>query len=619
MMSAVFAVMAAAQSPVAMRVEVDAVEPVETGIRMEVRVQVSPEDRGRIGDNAMVRIELDGDVPPGQSPLWAIRLDDVGSAVIDTVWPPGEHDLKVTIESPGRQHVGLWVGTVRVPGAEAVTGPETASGAVRVASEEQVPAGEAPPTEDSAVDEAAAALEVEAPVVAASATAAAVQVPGEGRAAVEPTTDAPEELFEPQVPAVESAAIAAAEQVPVEAQSEPGPTVDGAEASPEDAAPVVEAAAPASAEQMPAEAIPEAKVAAVADEAPAGRRDLEPDEPEDESLSDAETQMAAAAAAVAESTGTSQRAGPGAEVPGAPETSGQPLAEPLRAGSEAEDAEPMTDAAVVAPTEAPVTANALEAIALWGTAAAGTRELTLVATRGRQPADGLSTTELRLTVGRDQVPIRAAGGRHQAPLLLGVAVDLSPQGAVQWSQVRRGLEPLLERARAGFGRSFAATHGKIGEWMEGADEAVAALEPGAGGGLPELIADAMRRFDEQRGRAFLLVVTDGRGSVPRSAWDEAEAAVAGAGVPVLVVSLWDRDFDQRARRQLSRLGEISGGRSFLVQGAEQLDGAVDRFGPVLDGGIALRFPSDALLGSPQPVQVTSTDPAVEITAPASIR
>ena len=104
-----------ASAPVAIRVEVEPLAASGAGTEVAVIIQISPEDRTRVGANVMVRIELDGEVPPGQSPLWAVRVKSDGGARVTTVWPPGEHHLKVEISSPSGQDTGLWVGTVRIP------------------------------------------------------------------------------------------------------------------------------------------------------------------------------------------------------------------------------------------------------------------------------------------------------------------------------------------------------------------------------------------------------------------------------------------------------------------------------------------------------------------------
>ncbi|MCW8983721.1 MAG: hypothetical protein OQK55_00135, partial [Thermoanaerobaculales bacterium] len=105
----------AATAPVAMRVEVEPFGQAGALTEVAVVVQVSPEDRIRIGTNAIVRIELDGGTVSSGSPMRAVRLEDDGSTRITVEWPPGEHYLRVEIEDPSKEDTGLWVGTVRIP------------------------------------------------------------------------------------------------------------------------------------------------------------------------------------------------------------------------------------------------------------------------------------------------------------------------------------------------------------------------------------------------------------------------------------------------------------------------------------------------------------------------
>jgi hypothetical protein len=96
--------------------------------------------------------------------------------------------------------------------------------------------------------------------------------------------------------------------------------------------------------------------------------------------------------------------------------------------------------------------------------------------------------------------------------------------------------------------------------------------------------------------------------------------IAEAGVPVLVIALWDESFSNKVRRGLQQLSADSGGRLFQVLGVEQLDGAVDRYGPVLDSGVALRFqPPQRSKPGPAQVSVKAGDRSIEVTAPKTIR
>ena len=110
------------------------------------------------------------------------------------------------------------------------------------------------------------------------------------------------------------------------------------------------------------------------------------------------------------------------------------------------------------------------------------------------------------------------------------------------------------------------------------------------------------------------------GEPAKEDWQEATEAAGEAGVPILVIALWDDAFNQRTRKNLKKLTEVSGGSLFLVQGRAQLESAADRFGRFLDGGYSLRFRSPA--GDRQSVttiSVSASDKDLDVSAPKTIR
>ena len=145
------------------------------------------------------------------------------------------------------------------------------------------------------------------------------------------------------------------------------------------------------------------------------------------------------------------------------------------------------------------------------------------------------------------------------------------------------------------------------------------MESPAGGDLATLVITSLARFEGQRGRTFLILVTDGRFDTSKAVWSDAAMAVDRAGVPILVLTLWDNKFPQRARKQLQQIVAASGGRLFLVQAPDQLGGAVERYGRVIDAGVALRFQTPSGMKSPSPVSVKASDRSIEVTAPRMIR
>jgi hypothetical protein len=134
-----------------------------------------------------------------------------------------------------------------------------------------------------------------------------------------------------------------------------------------------------------------------------------------------------------------------------------------------------------------------------------------------------------------------------------------------------------------------------------------------------LIVASLARFEGQRGRTFLILLTDGHFETSKSTWSDATAAVDRAGVPILVLALWNDEFPQRARKTLQQIAAASGGRLFLVQGTDQLGGAVERYGRIIDAGVALRFQMPAGMKSPSPISVEANDRSIKVTAPKMIR
>jgi hypothetical protein len=579
------AVYAAANAPVAVRVEVESLAVTAEGTRVALTVQISPEDRSRIGRNAMVRVALDGGVPPGQSPLWAVRIESDGSGRIDTVWPPGEHTLRVDIASPSGEDTGLWVGTVRIPGAT---------------TEPVAPETRAEPPKPTPVPTPAA--------VPASEPPAAIE---ETAVIAEAIAEAPPDEVIPEVEEVQASVVAP-------------------ESPPEAEVPVADEVAPAAESAAPREAAPAAE--------PVSEMAEENEQERGESAPAAAAGVVGAAAAAAPRANIEETPEPVAPIepakPAQPEPRGvepeprvaEPevaVVEPLRSEVAPPGSAPKVEAGPAAgasdePPEAPPESVAA-AFAEWADADPGTMDLTVVALREGEPATGLTAADFRLLVDRTETAIEAVGDAERAPLQLGVAVDVAAGSAAGWSQSGGRLFPLVQRARGGRGYMFFAADGRVGAWDGGPVGARGGTDGVSAGGVTSLIIDSLGRFEGRRGRSFLVVVTDGRNDADKAAWKAAVDSAANAGVPVLVIALWDDNFSQRTRKYLKEIGEVSGGGLFLVQGSDQLDRATERFGPIIDAGVALRFALPSSVTLPAEVSVAASDKTLEITAPKGVR
>jgi hypothetical protein len=574
------AVNVTASTPVAMRVEMEPQRQVGEMTEVAVVVQVSPEDRIRIGSNAILRIELDGGTVSSGSPMRAVRLEDDGSARVVVEWPPGEHHLQVEIEDPSKEDTGLWVGTVRIPDLS--------------------PEGASPPV-------------AEPEPVSASASAPAPS-PASGKP--EPMTPQPEPEPESESASAPVPVPAPGEPEPVTPQPEPEPVSESASApdSPETMTPqetetedALDAAVAAAGASTVAEA-----------EAPAP-------EPEPEPLPEPESEKPELVAPDPEPVPEPEI--PESVIPAPTESEvveEKPLVEPLRADPQAQAAEPEAIAprqrAESAPAIVPVSAELAARYEEWGRATEDTREFSVVMLRGRESAQGIGAADLRLRVGGSEVPVERLGDVETAPLLLGLAIDVMPGEIDGWSGMRGSLEPIVERAGDGRGRLFVANSAGVGAWGADMDAPGGVTMAQTSENVARLVIASLEPFEGRLGRKFLVVLTDGRAEPAKDEWQQATDAAGAAGVPILVIALWDDDFNNRNRKNLKKLADISGGSLFLVQGRAQLESAADRFGRYLDGGYSVRFKFPG--GDRQnatTISLSASDKEVDVSAPKTIR
>jgi len=522
----------AATAPVGLRVEVEPIRQVGDATAVAVVVQVSPEDRLRIGSNAILRIELDGGTVSSGSPMRAVRLEDDGSARVVVEWPPGEHHLRVGIEDPSKEDSGLWVGTVRIPDlspgarAETVTEPNP--------TPEPAPVPEPVPGEQESVTYQPAPVPVPVPV----------PEPEKPEPEVPPATDTDDALE-----ATLAAAGATTVMEPSASESEP------------ESAPV------------PVPDIPESVTPPVA-----------------------ETEVAAE----------------------------PPIVEPLRADPQPQAVAPDPIAprqqAESTPAILPVSADLAARYEEWGSVDPDIREFSVVILRGREPAKGVAVNGLRLRVDGSEVPIENLGDLESAPLLLGLAIDVAADEVESWSGMRGSLSPIVGRAGGGRGRLFVATSVGVGAWDADMDAPGGVTLSQETDNVSKLVIASLERFEGRRGRTFLVLLTGGRNEPSKEEWQQATDVAGGAGVPILVIALWDEDFNNRTRKNLKKLTEVSGGSLFLVQGRAQLESAADRFGRYLDGGYSIRFSSpDGDRQTLTAVSVSASDKELDVSAPKTIR
>jgi hypothetical protein len=605
----------AATAPVAMRVEVQPLRQVGPLTEVEVIIQIAPMDRGRMGSNAIVRLELDEGRVSSGSPMRAAAIENDGSIRVLVEWPPGEHDLRVFVEDPSKEDTGLWVGTVRIPefgraptdehvveptpvpdlsrrSPEAkpdpvpvpvpVPVPDAVQGAVPDQTSETA---QDPESESTSLPEPMPADEptVAAPAAAGAAIAAESQLPPTPSDVEVPKSESPAEVSVPEPVAVE------VEETPTEIETIPeNEPIDEIAAAPEpDPEPI---AAPIEEETI--SAIEEPTIDEIETIGTASQPELEVMEVEPQSLEVEEPQV----------------------------TEAPPLVEPLRADPPAESTIPEATAVEPVPEALAMSSDQASLYQDWTRADSETNEFSVIMLRGREPARNVEASDVRVRIGGSDTPIERLGGVENAPLLLGLAVDVSPEEIEAWSGMQGSLAPIIDRAKAGRGRLFISNQRAVGDWDAGYEASAQMGGRTVAMNIAELVAASLERFEGQRGRTFLVVLTDGRSEPTKDEWQRATDIAGVSGVPILVISLWDEKFSQRTRKNLKKLTVASGGSLFLVQGREQLESAADRFGRYLDGGYSIRYQVPAGTGDAAlPVTVSTDDRTIEVIAPKSVR
>ena len=106
---------AASSRLLALRVEATPLRAGGAGTVMSIAVQVAPEDRARLGQQAWLRAELSREERTVDRIARPVAVDAEGRAAVEVQWPPGRYRLRVDVESAGGGETGFWVMDLEVP------------------------------------------------------------------------------------------------------------------------------------------------------------------------------------------------------------------------------------------------------------------------------------------------------------------------------------------------------------------------------------------------------------------------------------------------------------------------------------------------------------------------
>lgn len=222
-----------AATPLAMRVDLEAVDHDGGQTTMAVEIQLAPADRTRVGRQCRLRIRLNRDGVSHAHILQDIDFDIKGLTRVEHAWPPGTYELTLGIENLRGSTLGVWNGTVEIPGSirdePTVRGPRP----------DPVPPAPATPAEtEPAPPDARSPVPIETPPAAAppseSDAATATETPAPSVDQKEPPTVPPTiEAARPPAPKATQETPDTADAPPARPEGRPAPATPPNEPRPQ--------------------------------------------------------------------------------------------------------------------------------------------------------------------------------------------------------------------------------------------------------------------------------------------------------------------------------------------------------------------------------------------------
>ena len=264
-------------------------------------------------------------------------------------------------------------------------------------------------------------------------------------------------------------------------------------------------------------------------------------------------------------------------------------------------------------------------VAGWGASSSELADLTVIVTDRNRPVLGLKSSDFAVRVNGNEIGIEAFGGASEAPLFLGLGVDVSTSMGSDLLNVSRLLRRLALNAQGGRGSTFLAVADAQTKLVHGwgatpSDLAEALAQAGSAeeGDLASLVTTSIGAFEGRLGRRLLILVSDGGDRASKDDWKRAGESVDAAGVPVLLIMLRGPGRDSRSLRQLERLAASSGGKSYGVSSNDLFEMVVEHFGDLMEASYALRFPVPDRT-EPSKIRVETRGKGLEVHHPRSVR
>jgi VWFA-related protein len=201
--------------------------------------------------------------------------------------------------------------------------------------------------------------------------------------------------------------------------------------------------------------------------------------------------------------------------------------------------------------------------------------------RGR-PVDDLGREEFLVREEGEVQELRRFERVRELPIWAGLLLDRSSSMAEEIREVAAGALAFFEQVLGPKDRAAVLTFNhqpELAVRFTGDPEVlaggVAGITAEGGTALYDSLVEALYYFSGVNGKRALLVITDGEDQGSRYSFDEALDYARRTGVAVYTIGLGLPAAGARFRMQLQRLATETGGRSFLISRASELERVYD--------------------------------------------
>ncbi|HEV7508197.1 MAG TPA: VWA domain-containing protein [Thermoanaerobaculia bacterium] len=218
---------------------------------------------------------------------------------------------------------------------------------------------------------------------------------------------------------------------------------------------------------------------------------------------------------------------------------------------------------------------------------------------GGHPIQGLPATDFEVREGGRPQKLTRFEQVGNLPLSLGIAIDTSFSMASSLSEAHRAaagfVKHLVTPRDRCFTLSFSSRPVLLMPPVDDAEAVGLSLEGLKAYGrtaLYDAVLASLYYFRAQHGQRALVILTDGADTFSHASWEDALGYARRSGVAIYTIGLGLKTFERSAKNKLIELADVTGGRAFFIDKADELTSAYSQIEAELRSRYYLAYQSD---------------------------